>query len=127
MSNKTIAITLDKIGICTSIICMLHCAVVPVVLILGADSLLWFTELEWVEHLVIGCSLLIGLLSFIGGYRKHGQHFVPVLFIAGFLLLVSSDSIVSDWLAVLLSVAGALIIIYAHLENMKWKRIAIVR
>ena len=122
MNNKSILLALDKIGIGTSALCMLHCVSLPVIMVLGADSLLWFLEMEWLEHLIIICSLLIGLLSFVGGYLKHGQHFIPVLFVAGFLLLISGEAVTSTWFAVLLSVVGASVIIYAHIQNLKWKQ-----
>lgn len=124
MNSKLISITLDKIGIGASTICMLHCMLVPLLLVFGADSSLWFVESEWIEHLIIGVSLVVGLISFLSGYRQHTQLFIPVLFIAGFLLLVNGEAVETTWVGVVLSVIGALIIVYAHTENLKWKRMA---
>ncbi|MEO1654856.1 MAG: hypothetical protein AAFU64_15015, partial [Bacteroidota bacterium] len=61
------------------------------------------------------------------GFLQHKQHFIPVLFVAGFLLIVNGESVGSLWLAAVLSVSGAAIIAYAHVQNLKWKRRALAR
>lgn len=108
-------------GMCTSIICMVHCLAIPVLLVLGLESALWAIEQEWVELTFIGLSLLIGLVSFLAGYKKHKQHFVPVLFLSGFLLLVNGEGLPDEVLSTALSVIGAIVIVYAHLQNIKWR------
>lgn len=113
---------LDKIGICTSAVCMVHCLSIPLFLIFGFDTLLIAFDQEWIEWIIIASALVIGLLSFIGGFLRHRQHFVPVLFVAGFLLIINGESVAHSWLSVSLSIAGALVIAYAHLQNLKWKR-----
>lgn len=72
----------------------------------------------------IGFTLIIGVASFLGGFLAHRQHFILVLFIAGFLLLLNGESITQVWASLGLSLTGALIIIYAHVQNLKWKRYA---
>ncbi len=111
----------DKLGICTSIVCMTHCLLIPLLLILGLDSLLHVFDQEWIEIALLGSSLAIGSFSFLRGYMLHRQHFVPILFLAGFLLLVNGEAVSNLGLAVTLSVIGALIIAYAHVQNLKWK------
>lgn len=125
--KQTISISLDKLGICTSTLCMLHCIAVPVVFIFGLDSLLLALENEWIELVIIGTSLVVGLISFFSGYRVHGQHSLPVLFMAGFLLIVNGEGVDNIWLAAVLSVSGALVIAYAHIQNLKFKTLANVQ
>ena len=121
-----ISLIADKVGVCTSILCMIHCLAIPILLIMGIDSILLLIDQEWIELTIIGISFVIGLIAFIGGYLQHKQHFVPVLFIAGFLLLINGESVVHTGVSITLSVTGALVILYAHVQNLKWKRYAFV-
>ena len=115
-------LVLDRIGMCTSVVCMIHCLAIPFFLIFGFDSMLRLIDQEWIELAIIGFALIIGIFSFIGGFVSHRQHFIPVLFIAGFLLIVNGEAIEESWVSLSLSLAGAFIIIYAHFQNLKWKR-----
>ena len=119
MKSRTIE---DKLGICASLVCMVHCIAIPILLILGFDSIRQIIDQEWIEMGFIGASLAIGAFSFLRGYLQHRQHFIPVLFLAGFLLLVNGEAVSHFVLAAGLSITGALIIAYAHLQNLKWKR-----
>ena len=113
----------DKLGICASVACLVHCLIVPFLLIIGFDVTLYSLDQEWIEMGFIFSSLLIGIYAFIKGFLSHRQHFVPVLFLAGFLLLVNGEKVANTLLAVILSVIGALIIVYAHFQNLKLKQL----
>jgi len=104
-----------------SVICMLHCLSIPLLLILGFDALLAVASQEWLEAVIVFSALAIGLVSFLTGYARHKQHFVVVLFGAGFLLLVNGEAVSNAWASVGLSVAGALTIAYAHVQNLRFK------
>ena len=118
MSIFTLA---DKIGICTSVICMIHCLAIPIFLIFGFESLLSLFDQEWLELSIICFALAIGLISFLGGFLKHRHHHVVVLFIAGFLLLINGESIEQTSGSVSLTLAGAFVIAYAHYQNLRLK------
>lgn len=122
--NKKSYLIIDKLGMCTSFICILHCLSIPIFLLFGLDVLIRAVDQEWIEGLIIGLSLMIGLISFVGGYLRHKQHFIPVLFVAGFLLIVNGESVASEWMSLVLSVSGASVIVYTHVQNLKWKRYA---
>ena len=112
---------IDFAGICASILCLLHCLAIPVLVILGRDSVLWFSEIWWIESLIIFSALIIGLVAFWGGYTVHKQHIIPVLFVAGFLLLITGEAVGHQWLGIVLSVVGAIVIAYAHYQNMLFR------
>ena len=99
--------------------------ITPLLLVFGFDSLLKVVDQEWIELSIILFALLIGSISFIDGFLKHRQHFISVLFIAGFLLLINGESVADAWRSVGLSVGGAAVIAYAHFQNLKWKRHAV--
>lgn len=122
--KKIYSSSLDKVGMCTSIICIAHCISIPLFLLFGMDSLLRLMDQEWLEWVVIGLTLLIGFFSFLGGFLVHKQHFIPVLFVAGFLLIINGESVTHTWVSIGLSVAGALVIVYAHIQNLKWRHFA---
>lgn len=115
------SVLLDRIGMCTSVICMAHCFSIPLFLLFGFDVVLRLIDQEWVESTIIVFTLIIGIASFLSGFLSHRQHFVPVLFIAGFLLLVNGESVNDTWISESLTVAGVLVITYAHVQNLKWK------
>ena len=125
MSKKQITKSFDLLGICASFICAIHCLAVPFLLILGLESILKVVDNEWVEVSILLSSLFIGLIAFLSGLVKHRQHFIPVLFVAGFLLIVNGEAVESEWLSVTLAVTGAAIISYAHFQNLKWRRHAV--
>ena len=103
---------------------MIHCLSIPLFLLFGFDSLLRVLDQEWIEWTIIVTALVIGLVSFYVGYRTHRQHFVPVLFVAGFLLIVNGESVPYALVSVGLSVSGAMVIAYAHIQNLKLRRYA---
>ena len=117
----------DRIGICTSVICMIHCLAIPFLLLFGFESMLRWVDQEWIEWTIIVVAVLIGLISFLGGFLKHRQHFIPVLFVAGFLLIINGEAVDHMWISLILSLAGAFVIIYAHVQNLKWKNHAFTR
>ncbi|MEN0004803.1 MAG: MerC domain-containing protein [Bacteroidota bacterium] len=120
--NKNLAILLDKLGICASILCMLHCVALPALLIIGGDSILRVLHQEWLEILILSLSLVIGLLAFIPGYLAHRQHALPLLFVGGFALIIVSHTLFHHgWFSVVLTVIGALAIATAHLLNLRAK------
>lgn len=122
MKKTQLTGSLDKIGMCTSVICMIHCLSIPIFLLFGFDALHRLIDQEWIELAIIAFALIIGIFSFLGGFLTHRQHFIPVLFIAGFLLIVNGESVAHPWVSLSLSIAGALVIAYAHFQNLKWKR-----
>ncbi len=115
--------TLDLMGICTSFICMIHCISIPLLIILGFDSILWMVDNEWVEMAILLASLLIGGIAFFRGYLLHRQRFIPLLFVAGFLLIANGESVAPEWLGILVAVFGASLIAIAHFQNLKYRRL----
>ncbi|MEM9896185.1 MAG: MerC domain-containing protein, partial [Bacteroidota bacterium] len=109
-------------GIFTSIVCIIHCLSIPLFLVFGFDALLRMVDQEWIEMAIIIVALIIGLSSFLMGFLKHRQHFVPVLFISGFLLIVNGESVDGEALSLVLSITGAMVIIYAHVQNLRLRR-----
>lgn len=114
---------LDKFGTTSSIVCALHCALLPIVIsilpALGLGFMAW-SGFEWA--FVIFASLL-GLLSLWIGYQRH-RVYRALLFLIPGLLLVWMGVLVPEIHhavlphAVVMSVGGTLIAV-AHLINLR--------
>lgn len=107
----------DTLGIATSILCAIHCVVLPLVLtslpLLGMD-LIHDPVFEWG---MIVLAIAIGFYSLYHGYVKHHQNKLPVyLFIAGAALLVLKQVFHDFQLLLILAVP---LIIAAHWKNYK--------
>ncbi len=111
-------INLDTLGISASLICAVHCAVLP----------LFFTSLplfgleilhnKIFEYSMIGLAGLIGSYSLYHGWKKHHHKKLPlIIFLAGLALLISKE--VFDGVEVLLLIPAATLIISAHILNYK--------
>lgn len=84
--------TLDRLGAYGSILCAIHCALLPVVIaLLPALGLISMGNDRFEQAFVVFATLL-GLFSLIQGYRRHGVVRALGLLIPGLLVL---------WLAVL--------------------------
>jgi hypothetical protein len=114
---------LDKFGTTSSIVCALHCALLPIVIsilpALGLGFIAW-SGLEWA--FVIFASLL-GLFSLWIGYQRH-RVYRALLFLIPGLILVWMGVLVPEIHhaavphAVVMSVGGTLIAV-AHLINLR--------
>ena len=84
---------LDKIGMFSSLICAIHCTILPIVLILFpvfSVSLLTHHTFEWVMLIL---TLILGLSSLCFGYKKHRSlKALSLLSVGIFLLLIGKLS-----------------------------------
>jgi len=108
----------DWLGISASVICAIHCALLPLLL----TSLPLF-GINIIHHLgfelgMIALALVIGSYSMYHGYKKHHHRLTPwVLFLLGGAFLILKQ-IFPNYQLLLLIPAVALII-YAHLLNVR--------
>ena len=106
----------DALGIGTSILCAIHCALLPVLMstlpVFGINIIhnLFF---EWG---MIALAFLVGSYSLFHGYIKHHRSLVPVLiFSFGFVFLVLKQFLVQYEIPFL--VIAVALIISAHFYN----------
>src|SRR5215467_14043706 len=115
----------DALGITTSLICAIHCAILP--LILSSLPILGVNIVNNVafEYLMIFLACAIGCFSLSHGYRKHHRNYVPVLiFIAGMLLLFAKQ-LWHEYQYWLLPFA-VIFIVYSHVQNFRLSRVRIL-
>ena len=105
-------------GVATSVVCAIHCAVLPILmssLTVFGINIIHNSFFEWS---MIALAFLVGSYSLFHGYIRHHRSWVPVLiFSAGFVFLILKQFNPSQeyWF---LSIAVALII-SAHLYNFR--------
>lgn len=114
---------LDKFGTTSSIVCAMHCALLPIVIsilpALGLSFLVW-SGFEWA---FVCFASLLGLFSLWMGYKRH-RVYRALLFLIPGLLLVWMGVLVPEihhavvLHAVVMSVGGTLIAV-AHLINLR--------
>ncbi|CAL1521313.1 MerC domain-containing protein [Chitinophaga sp. MM2321] len=110
---------LDAVGIGASLICAVHCALLPLLFaalpLLGVELL----ENEQLEYGLLAGSFLIGCIALGRGYYRYHRRLQPLLlFASGFILLLAGHfwPVATAWAAFIISV-GAAAIIAAHLLN----------
>lgn len=120
-SRTALQLLADKAGICLSVICIVHCILTPVILLsLPAMHLFdwWHNSLHVIFAVIIP---LLALAAFIPGYKLHGDSRVFKISLIGFALIIAGITIPHEldieWLEPVLSVAGSIFLVRAHLIN----------
>jgi hypothetical protein len=114
--RATTTVTSDLIGQVLSVLCMIHCAVTPVVLALAPAAMGVFGSAHPVLLVLV---LATAAWSFVPGYRHHHQPAALMLGFAGVALL-SLGALVfhaTPALDVSFTVSGAALMLLAHWKN----------
>lgn len=111
---------LDIISIGTSLLCLIHCLLLPVFLtslpFLGIEIL----ENKWLELLTITVTIIIGGLAIYRGYKKfHRNKIVVFLFLTGGALLLLANMTLNRYFEFGVKLSGAFFVVLAHIKNLK--------
>jgi len=119
----TLRALLDRFGATGSLLCAVHCAVLPLLLALAPSLGLSVWLGDGVEQVVVVFVTLLGLFSLVLGYRRHRAWRALGLLVPGLALLWSGllyaplhHSLVPH--AVVMTLGGTLVGI-AHLVNLR--------
>lgn len=114
-----VSYVLDKAGMWTSAVCVIHCIALPVLITASAYSSLVFLSDPRVENIIFGASALLGTCSLFPSYFKHHRKILPILvLLSGFLLIGLSRFTVNVNEPVLVSL-GAASVASAHFFNFR--------
>lgn len=110
----------DAAGMTASFLCVMHCVASPVIAMVVPVIALN----EGATHGVLALAVLsFGLLALVPGYRRHGRHVLIALGALGVLLIWGSmllpESLASETLETGLTMAGGVIMVVAHLYNIR--------
>lgn len=113
----------DKSAICLSFACVLHCILLPLMLIFLPTVTALNVISDESVHLWLVCAVApISLLAVGFGYRYHGQVKVLVTNVAGVLVLISAILFGHDlWFGkgeIILTLTGSALIIFSHVKNL---------
>lgn len=111
----------DLIGISLSVICMLHCLMLPVLLLMGLLGSQFNVESEWTHIIMLVFVVPISGIAFIGGWMRHKRVNVVALGTAGIALLAFAALYAHDALGqtadAALTTTGGLLLAIAHWRN----------
>jgi hypothetical protein len=106
----------DGLGIVTSVLCAIHCGLLPILLptlSLFGVNVVHNSIFEWGMILI---AFFVGAYSLYHGYTRHHHSFIPgFLFASGFVFLIAKQFFTGDEL--LLLCFAVTLIIYAHWRN----------
>lgn len=111
--------SLDKVGATASLVCAMHCALMPLVVTLLPLLGLAFLADERVEWALVGFSAAIGIISLCWGYRVHRSRRALAILAVGLGLLAAgriAERREEPW-GVALVVAGGVGVAASHLIN----------
>jgi hypothetical protein len=116
-----IKINWDSLGIFTSILCAIHCGVLPLLLPalpLFGVNIIHNSIFEWGMILI---AFFVGIYSLYHGYIKHHHTYSPfIFFLSGILLLIAKQFFVEQ--EILLLCLAVILIISAHFMNFTFSR-----
>lgn len=109
-------VNLDGLGITASLLCAIHCAILPLLFtsipMLGID----IVQNKNFEFGMIGLAFVIGTYALYHGFRRHHHRLIPFfLFTAGFIFLVLKEVLPTHHTWMVLPAMG--FIIGAHYAN----------
>lgn len=116
---------LDRLGISASVLCAVHCAIVPLAITVLPLLGVGFLAHGAFEVSMIALSVAIGVLSMGRSYRIHRQLNPIFMMIAGAMILLfnllghSTHDETLEMLHPFIALLGGIMIISAHRINMK--------
>lgn len=125
-ARSTARATLDRVGIAGSLLCAIHCALLPVVFVVLPSVGLSLVLNDRVELAFVVFASLVGSASLIRGFRTHGVALALALLVPGLVLLWAGvrwaplhEALVPHALAMAL---GGSLVAVAHYLNVRYVR-----
>jgi len=118
----------DKLAIGFSMVCVVHCLVLPILLILLPPfSGLFALDDEMFHQWMLYAVLPISIAALMMGYLHHRSYKIFLVGSIGLTLIIISTTLGHDLLGeageVVLSILGSMIIAYGHFRNYQLSRV----
>lgn len=111
----------DKFAISISLLCALHCAVLPSLWVLIPSFGLMGVDSEVVHLWMLVVVIPVSAVALVTGARKHGHRALMILGTLGLLVLASAvifgEHNLGEFGEKLVTVVGSVIVAIAHLRN----------
>jgi hypothetical protein len=115
----------DKMGICVSGLCLVHCLIMPIILLSFPVVFSDFEHSDHDIHFLFGILVLISAtLAVYPHCRKSGRKDILGLAVAGVLLILGGFTIgheISETVEHGLTVIGSILLVIAHYKNIRIK------
>ena len=118
----------DKVAIGLSLLCLMHCLLLPVLLlVLPTATIVVALTNEFVHKAILFSVVPVSLAALYFGYRKHGSKALVVMGLMGLLLLLSAifaHDLVGHTGEIVLTVLGSVLLVVGHFRNYRLSRAA---
>jgi MerC mercury resistance protein len=112
---------LDSAGMTASILCAIHCAIVPLLITILPLAGLGFLANPLIEWSMIVFALCVGTYAIGLSYlRTHHRLLPPILLVVGFLVIIIGHLFVHGWHEAIVVPIGGLLIATAHFFNFRY-------
>lgn len=118
---RRLAVVVDRVGATASLLCAVHCVLLPFVLALLPLIGLEFLAGHLFERIFVACAAALACASLIMGYRRHRNPRALYLMVPGIALLVFGIAIDLDVHVVIHTVSvviGGVLLASAHITNL---------
>ena len=116
----------DKFAISLSLLCALHCAVLPSLWVLIPSFLILGFDSELIHWWMLVIVIPVSGIALVSGTRKHGNYMLLLMGLIGLLVLASAVILGEDLLGEsgekLVTVFGSAIVAVAHFRNYRFCR-----
>lgn len=114
----------DLFGMAASILCIAHCVAMPLIIPFLISWGLVALSNESVHHTLLSVIMVLGVLAFIPGYKKHGQGMILTVATGGLASLFFGAFYAEEILGrageTLFTVGGGALLVTAHWLNRRF-------
>lgn len=122
LPGKGLDSRVDRVGALASMLCAIHCALLPLIFGILPALGLGFLAGHAFEQVFVSFAIVLASISLLFGLRRHGRYRAFLFLMPGILLLVVGVLVGSDhanpWHAAVVSIGGTMIAV-SHLINMR--------
>ena len=115
--------SLDKIALCTSIFCAIHCLFLPVILLFFPTINLDQLGDESFHSMLLYVIIPISIIALLLGCNKHKRYFILLYGFIGISILsftaIFGHDLFGETLEIIFTLLAASIVSYGHLQNQK--------
>jgi hypothetical protein len=118
--KKMMRCDLDRVGATASLLCALHCGLLPVLINFPLLTGLAILTASWIETMLVLLAVVVGLTSFCPSYRLHRRVYPQALFATGLAAMLLGRYLfdpTAEWMDAVMGGGGALFIVAGHLIN----------
>jgi len=121
MKGKKPKLEADNIGMTASLLCAVHCAVVPLLITSLPLLGLGFLANPWFEWSMITFALCIGVYAIsLSYFRVHRRLLPTLLLLLGFAIIITGHIFITSWREAIVVPIGGLLIATAHFVNYRY-------